>query len=150
MAQETETSMFLKGKEGKFKSGQPKDKGKGKEVRFLGYVISREIITVDPAKVEVVLDWEPLKTITEIRSYLGLAGYYRRFIQDFLKIVMLLSHLTKKGVPFVWGTKFQEAFKTLKAKFTTTPVLIIPNSDKTFVVYTNASLSDLGGVLIQA
>ena len=67
-------------------------------VRFLGHVISSEGIIVDPAKVEAVLEWEPPKIIIEIRSFLGLAGYYRKFIQDFSKIVTPLTRLTKKGV----------------------------------------------------
>ncbi|XP_020245455.1 uncharacterized protein LOC109823587 [Asparagus officinalis] len=71
------------------------------DVRFLGYVISKEGIAVDPTKVEAVLDWEPLKTDTEIHSFLGLAGYYREFIQDFLKISTSLTRLTKKDVQFV-------------------------------------------------
>ena len=68
---------------------------------FLGHVISREGIAVDPAKVTAVLDWEPPKTVTEIRSFLGLAGYYRKFIQNFSKISTPLTRLTKKGVQFI-------------------------------------------------
>ncbi|ONK55502.1 uncharacterized protein A4U43_UnF2320 [Asparagus officinalis] len=111
--------------------------------------LSREGIAVDSAKVEAVLDWEPPKTVTEIRSILGLAGYYRKFIQDFSKIATPLTYLTKKGVQFIWSIECQKAFETLKTKLTSTPVLVIPNSDKTFVVYTDASLLGLGGVLIQ-
>ncbi|XP_020271788.1 uncharacterized protein LOC109846958 [Asparagus officinalis] len=118
-------------------------------LRFLGHVISKEDISVDPTKVEAVLDWEPPKIVTEIHRFLGLAGYYRKFIQDFSKIVAPLTHLMKKGVQFVWGPECQKAFNTLKIKLTTTPVLIIPSSDKTFVVYTDASLSGLGGILMQ-
>ncbi|XP_020245153.1 uncharacterized protein LOC109823279 [Asparagus officinalis] len=114
------------------------------DVRFLVHIISKEGIAVDLAKVEAVLDWEPLKTVTKIRRFLGHAGHYKKFIQYFLKIATPLSCLTKKCVQFVWGPECQKAFETLKAKLTMTPVLIIQSSDKIFVVYTNASLSGLG------
>ena len=78
-----------------------------------------------------------------------MAGYYRRFIQNFSKIAVPLTNLTKKTVPFVWCYKCQEAFDVLKEKLTIAPVLIIPNPDKRFLVYTDASLLGLGGVLIQ-
>ncbi|XP_020272350.1 uncharacterized protein LOC109847530 [Asparagus officinalis] len=112
------------------------------EVRFLGHIVSREGIVVDLAQVLAVLDCEPSKSVIEIRSFLGLAGYYRKFIQDFSKITMPLTCLTKNGVQFTWSTECQKAFDTLKAKLTTAPVLTIPSSDRTFVVYTDASLAD--------
>ena len=96
-----------------------------------------------------MLDWEPPKTVTEIRSFLGLAGYYRKFIQDFLKISTPLTRLTKKGVQFIWSTECQKAFDILKTKLTSAPVLTIPSNDRTFVVYTDASLAGLGCVLMQ-
>ena len=71
------------------------------EVHFLGHIISSDGIAVDPSKVEAVLDWQPPTTVTEIRSFLGLAGYYRKFIQDFSRIASPMTHLTKKGVSFV-------------------------------------------------
>ena len=119
------------------------------EVRFLGHVISGEGIAVDPVKVEAVLDWEQLSTVTEILSFLGLAGYYRKFIQDFSRIATPLTHLTKKGVQYVWSSQCQEAFDCLKQKLTIAPVLMIPSSKQCFVVYTDASLMGLGGVLMQ-
>nr|ABD63178.1 hypothetical protein 20.t00030 [Asparagus officinalis] len=119
------------------------------EVRFLGHVISREGIAVDPAKVTAVLNWEPPKMVTEIRSFLGLAGYYRKFIQDFSKILMPLTRLTKKGVQFIRSVECQKAFDILKTKLISAPVLTIPSSDRMFVVYTDASLAGLGGVLMQ-
>ena len=118
------------------------------EVRFLGHVISREGIAVDPAKVTAVLDWEPPKTVIEIRSFLGLAGYYRKFIQDFSKIVTPTTHLTRKGVQFIWSMECQKAFDILKTKLTTAPVLTIPNSDRIFVVFINTSLAELEDVLM--
>ncbi|XP_020243298.1 uncharacterized protein LOC109821528 [Asparagus officinalis] len=114
-----------------------------------GHVISKDGIAFDPAKVEAVLDWESSKTITKIRSFLGLVGYYSKFIQDFSKIFTPLTRLMKKGVQFIWGLECQKAFEILKTKLTIVPVLIIPSSDKIFVVYTDTSLSGLGGVLLQ-
>ncbi|XP_020263160.1 uncharacterized protein LOC109839142 [Asparagus officinalis] len=119
------------------------------KVRFLGHVIIKEGIVVDPAKVEAILDWEPTKTVIKIHSFLGLMGYYKKFIQYFLKIATPLTRLMKKGVQFVWGPECQKAFETLMAKLTTAPVLIILSSDKTFVVYTDASLLGQRGILMQ-
>ena len=115
----------------------------------MGHVISQEGISVDPSKVEAVLDWSLPTSVTEVRSFLGLAGYYRRFIQNFLKITVPLTNLIKKSVPFVWSSKCQEAFDVLKEKLTTAPILIIPSPDKRFLVYTDASLLGLCGVLMQ-
>ena len=106
-------------------------------------------IAVDPSKVEAVIDWQAPTTVTEIRSFLGLAGYYRKFIQDFFKIATPITQLTKKGAPFTWSVQCQQAFELLKRKLMTAPVLVIPSSDRQFVVYTDASLMGLGGVLMQ-
>jgi hypothetical protein len=119
------------------------------EVKFLGHVISKDGLAIDPSKIEAVLDWLPPTTVTEIRSFLGLAGYYRKFIQDFSRIATPLTQLTKKGVPFVWSAQCQEAFLLLKQKLTSAPVLAIPSNDRCFVVYTDASLLGLGAVLMQ-
>ena len=103
---------------------------------------------MDPSKVEAVVDWQAPTTVTEIHSFLGLAGYYRKFIPDFYKIATPMTQLTKKGVQFIWSAQCQEAFELLKRMLTTAPVLIIPSSDRHFVVYTDASLIELGGVLM--
>ncbi|KAI3762282.1 hypothetical protein L1987_52707 [Smallanthus sonchifolius] len=97
-----------------------------REVQFLGHVINAEGILVDPSKIETVMKWNPPKTPTEIRSFLGLAGYYRRFIQDFSKIATPLTKLTKKETKFVWGVKQDNAFQKLKEKLTQAPVLSLP------------------------
>ena len=113
-------------------------------MRFLGHVISGDGIAVDPSKVEAVLDWKEPSTVTEIRSFLGLAGYYRKFIKDFSKMATPLTRLTKKGMQFIWDSQCQDAFDSLKRKLTSAPVLMIPHSDQSFVVYTDASLLGLG------
>jgi len=84
------------------------------EVQFLGHVISAQGISVDPAKVDAVVKWESPKSTTEIRSFVGLAGYYRRFIEGFSKIVAPLTQLTRKDQPFTWTDKCGESFQELK------------------------------------
>jgi len=116
------------------------------KVKFLGHVISKDGISVDPAKVEAVMQWERPKTITEIRSFLGLAGYYRRFIEGFSKIAAPLTRLTMKGQPFVWTSKSEESFQELKPRLTTSPVLVIPNPNESFEVFCDASKMGLGCV----
>ena len=120
-----------------------------KEVSFLGHVISGNGIAVDPAKVEAVLEWESPKSVTEIRSFLGLAGYYRRFIEGFSKLALPLTQLTCKGKVFVWDARCEESFMELKKRLTTSPVLTLPNLEEPFVVYCDASKMGLGGVLMQ-
>uniref|UniRef100_A0A151UFL5 Retrovirus-related Pol polyprotein from transposon 17.6 n=1 Tax=Cajanus cajan TaxID=3821 RepID=A0A151UFL5_CAJCA len=119
------------------------------ELSFLGHVISSGGIVVDPSKVEVVLKWETPKSVSEIRSFLGLAGYYRRFIEGFSKLALPLTSLTKKRVVFVWDSKCENSFRALKEKLTSAPVLVLPDLSKTFVVYCDASKMGLGGVLMQ-
>ncbi|KAI3724050.1 hypothetical protein L2E82_35815 [Cichorium intybus] len=115
-----------------------------REVQFVGHVVSAEGIKVDPAKIEAVMKWEPPKTPTEVRSFLGLAGYYRRFIQYFSKIAVPLTQLTRKEVKFLWGEKQQEAFEILKKKLCEAPVLSLPEGTEEFVVYSDASNRGLG------
>ena len=119
------------------------------EVKFLGHVISEEGVSVDPSKVEAVLNWKRPETVTEIRSFLGLAGYYRRFIQNFSRIAMPLTKLTRKNQPYVWDEKCERSFTELKERLTSAPVLIIPDPSETYVVYSDASKQGLGCVLMQ-
>jgi hypothetical protein len=97
------------------------------KVPFLGHVLSGEGISVDPAKVQEVLDWKAPTTITEVRSFLGLAGYYRRFILDFSKIAKPMTRLLQKDEKFVWTPKCEEAFHTLRTLLTSAPVLAQPD-----------------------
>ncbi|KAG8475394.1 hypothetical protein CXB51_031885 [Gossypium anomalum] len=120
-----------------------------KEVTFLGHVVSAEEIKVDPRKIEATLEWKPPKSVTEIRSFLGLAGYYRRFVEGFSVLAAPLTKLIRKGAPFVWMNKQQEAFEKLKKVLTEAPVLIQPESGKDFTVYSDASHIGLGYVLMQ-
>jgi len=119
------------------------------EVQFLGHVISAKGIAVDPGKVEAVVKWENPKSATEIRSFVGLAGYYRRFIQGFSKIVAPLTLLTRKDQPFIWTNKCEESFQELKRRLTSAPILVIPDVEKPFEVYCDASHFELGCVLTE-
>ncbi|GJV06266.1 putative reverse transcriptase domain-containing protein [Tanacetum coccineum] len=106
-------------------------------------------IKVDSAKIKAVMNWQTPKDVGEIRSFLGLAGYYRRFIQDFSKIASSLTKLTKKNTPFVWGEEQEEAFVTLRRKLCETPILVLPEGTEDMVVYSDASYFGLGCVLMQ-
>ena len=81
------------------------------QVSFLSHIISKEGFAVDPAKIEAIISWERPKDVTEIRSFLGLAGYYRRFVQGFSSIAMPLTKLTRKNVPFVWTEQCEASLK---------------------------------------
>jgi len=106
-------------------------------------------IKVDPAKVSTVMQWEVPKTPTEIRSFLGLAGYYRRFIQDFSKIALPLTKLTKKTAAFSWDEAQHRAFEELRQRLCTALVLTLPEGTVDMVVYCDASHQGLGAVLMQ-
>ena len=120
-----------------------------KEVVFLGHVISAQRILVDPRKVEAVLKWERPTNVTEIRSFLGLAGYYRRFIEGFSIIASPMTRLTRKETKWEWTDECEERFQELKKRLTTTPVLTLPSWTEGFVVYSDASGKGLGCVLMQ-
>ncbi|KAJ0555858.1 putative nucleotidyltransferase, Ribonuclease H [Helianthus annuus] len=120
-----------------------------REVQFLGHVVNGDGIHVDPTKIEAIKNWETPKTPTEIRQFLGLAGYYRRFIEDFSKIAQSLTLLTQKDKKFDWGIKQEEAFQLLKDKLCNAPILALPEGTDDFVVYCDASRQGLGCVLMQ-
>jgi hypothetical protein len=115
----------------------------------LGHVISAGGIFVDLKKVEVVLKWERLTNVTEIRSFLGLMGYCRRFIEGFSIIASPLTKLTRKEVKFIWSKEYEESFQELKKRLTSALVLAIPLGIEVFMVYSDASKKGLGCVLMQ-
>jgi hypothetical protein len=120
-----------------------------KEVSFLGHVVSNGGITVDPNKVQDVLNLKPTTNVSEIHSFLGLAGYYRRFIEGFSKLAKPMTTLLEKNAKFVWLDKCQANFEELKKRLTTAPVLTLPDLNKSFSIYCDASRLGLGCVLIQ-
>ncbi|GJT99834.1 putative reverse transcriptase domain-containing protein [Tanacetum coccineum] len=119
------------------------------EVHFLGHVVNQNGIHVDPSKIEAVKNWKAPTTPSEIRSFLGLAGYYRRFIANFSKIAKPLTSLTQKNKKYEWGVEQEEAFHTLKNNLCDAPILSLPDGIEDFVVYYDASKQGLGFVLMQ-
>nr|CAE03840.1 OSJNBb0013J13.17 [Oryza sativa Japonica Group] len=118
-------------------------------VAFLGHVISSNGVEVDPSKVEAVLAWNPPKNVSEIRSFLGLAGYYRRFIEGFSKLARPMTELLKKEKKFQWSAACEDSFQEMKKRLTTAPVLTLPDIRKDFEIFCDASRQGLGCVLMQ-
>ena len=120
-----------------------------KEVGFLGHVLSAGGISVDPAKIKSVMEWKAPTTQTEVRGFLGLAGYYRKFVEGFSSIARPMTQLLKKDKKFEWTPKCEECFQELKKRLVTAPILIMPDISKNFDVYCDASRLGLGCVLMQ-
>ena len=118
-------------------------------VAFLGHVISAEGVYVDPQKIEAIVNWKPPTNVIEIRSFLGLAGYYRKFVEGFSKLAAPLTKLTRKEEKFVWSEACQQSFDELKRKLTSAPVLTLPSGHDGYTVYCDASRQGLGCVLMQ-
>ncbi|GJV35388.1 putative reverse transcriptase domain-containing protein [Tanacetum coccineum] len=119
------------------------------KVQFLGHVIDNEGIHVDPAKIESIKDWASPKTPTEIHQFLGLASYYRRFIEGFSQNARPMMKLTQKSIKFDWGEKAEAAFQLLKQRLCSAPILALLEGSENFVVYCDASHKGLGTVLMQ-
>jgi hypothetical protein len=119
------------------------------KVAFLGHVISVGGVSVDPCKVRDVLNWMPPMNVPEIQSFLGLAGYYRRFIKDFSKIAKPMTKLLEKNKAFDWTAECQASFEELKKHLTSAPVLILPDLTKKYDIYCDASCQGMGCVLMQ-
>jgi hypothetical protein len=118
-------------------------------VKFLGHTIFKDGISVDPSKVQEVMDWKPPKSVHQIRSFLGLAGYYHQFIPDFSRIAKPMTELLKKGVKFVWSEACEKVFHTLRQHLTSASVLVEPDNSKPFELFCDASGMGLGCVLMQ-
>jgi hypothetical protein len=119
------------------------------EVLFLGHIINKEGLAVDPKKVADILNWKAPTDARGIKSFIGMAGYYRRFIEGFSKIAKPMTALLGNKVEFKWTQKCQEAFEALKENLTTTPILVLPDVHKPFLVYCDACYTGLGCVLMQ-
>ncbi|XP_070031863.1 uncharacterized mitochondrial protein AtMg00860-like [Nicotiana tomentosiformis] len=117
---------------------------KKKDVAFLGHIVSNEGIKVDPKKIEAVESWPRPSSATKIRSFLGLASYYRRFVEGFSSIASPLTKLTQKGAPFRWSDECEESFQKLKTTLTATPVLDLPSALGSYTVYCDASRIGIG------
>src|SRR5438132_1680012 len=119
------------------------------EVAFLGHIITEKGIAVDPSKVEAILNWKTPTNVIEVRSFLGLAGYYHCFIEGFSKIAQPMTQLLQKGIEFKWTETRQRSFNELKQKLTTAPVLTLPDIHHSFTVYCDAYGQGIGCVLMQ-
>nr|GFB82387.1 putative reverse transcriptase domain-containing protein [Tanacetum cinerariifolium] len=119
------------------------------KVQFLDHVIDNQGIHVDPAEIESVKDWASPKSPTEVRQFLGLTGYYQRFIEGLSKIAKTMTKLTQKKIKFEWGDKQEAAFQLLKQKLCSVPILALPEGSEDFIVYCDASNKGLGAVLMQ-
>jgi hypothetical protein len=108
-------------------------------IHYLGHVISDEGIVVDLTKVEAIMEWPAPTNVPKVRSFMGLVGYYRRFVEGFSKIENLITELQKKNKKFLWTEKCVEAFQRLKELLTTMPILKVPDMDENFLVCTDAS-----------
>ena len=104
---------------------------------------------MNPAKVEAVMQWNRPTNISEIRSFLRMAGYYRRFVEEFSRIAAPLTRLTQKGIKFEWSEVCEQSFQELKQRLVSAPILTIPTGDEGFTIYSDASKKGLGCVLMQ-
>lgn len=119
------------------------------QLSYLGHIISADGVSTDPEKIQVVRQWPVPVSVKDVRSFLGLAGYYCKFVRHFGIISKPLTELLRKGQPFIWTQHHQEAFDTLKQSLISAPVLVMPDFQKMFVVETDASDRDIGAVLMQ-
>ena len=118
------------------------------EVVLLGHTVSKKGVAIDPAKIEAVISWQRPKNVTEVRSFLRLAGYYRRFVEGFTRIASPLTALTRKEHKYAWTKPCEGSFQELKKRLTTASVLAIPQGNTIFTIYCDASKSGLGAVLM--
>jgi hypothetical protein len=117
------------------------------KIHYLGHIISTYGITVDPEKIEAIRGWPMPRNVIEVRSFMGLMGYYRIFIKGFSNIASPITSLQKKGVKFIWTPKCEESFQQLKIILTSAPILKIADLDEDFVVCMDACKEGLDGVL---
>ena len=120
-----------------------------RKVKYLGHVVSEDGIQTDPDKTEAIRNWEQPTTVSNIRAFLGLCSYYRKFVPNFATLAKPLIKMTEKSSKFEWGPEQQESWMKLKQKLTTAPVLVYPDPEATFVLDTDASDQGIGAVLSQ-
>ena len=115
-------------------------------IAFLEHIISKEEISVDPQKIEAVVNWPRPTNATEMRSFLGLAGNYRRFVQDFSRLATPMTRLTRKHVTYKWDADCEDSFQELKKRLISAPILTLPMGEDGYVIFSDASLKGLGCV----
>jgi hypothetical protein len=119
------------------------------QILYLGHVISNEGVSADKTKIAPILKWQRPDNVKALRSFLGMTGYYRKFIKGYGVISKNLTELFKKGVPYIWNTEREESFQALKLALSSTPVLALPDFTQTFVIETDACSRGIGAVLLQ-
>lgn len=119
------------------------------QIAYLGHTISSKGVSTDPAKVQAVQDWPLPQDVKQLRSFLGLAGYYRKFAKNFVVMAKPLTELLKKGSLFVWTHTHSVAFSALKEALVSAPVLALPNFERPFQIQTDACDRGVGAVLLQ-
>lgn len=119
------------------------------QVHYLGHIISKDGVATGPTKVQGIQNWPTPQSVREVRGFLELAGYYRKFVKNFGILSKPLTNLLKKGELFVWTSVQEEAFHLPKQALSTTPVLALPDFTKTFVIETDTSKKGVGAVLLQ-
>ncbi|KAM0929344.1 hypothetical protein ACQ4PT_001454 [Festuca glaucescens] len=119
------------------------------EIQYLGHVISASGVSTDQGKIKPILQWQPPENVKELRWFLGMTGYYRKFIRGYGVISKNLTGLLKKGVPYTWTSATEESFQALKNALSSAPVLALPDFSKTFIIETDACSRGVGAVLLQ-
>lgn len=118
------------------------------QISFLGHVILQQGVFIDPSKIEMIVEWPRSTRITKVRSFLGLARYYRRSVMYFFSLITPLTKLTCKDEKFVWTEDYESSFQELKIKLTSVPILTFSSGSGGFVIYSDVSLCNLGCVLM--
>ena len=118
-------------------------------MEYLGFIVSKDSVATNPAKIKAIIDWPQPKNVRQVRGFLGITGWYRSFIEAYAKVAAALTKLLKKSFSFKWSKEAQQSFEDLKQKLVTAPVLKLPDFSKPFVVTTDASAIAIGGVLQQ-
>ncbi|XP_045090164.1 uncharacterized mitochondrial protein AtMg00860-like [Aegilops tauschii subsp. strangulata] len=119
------------------------------KVVFLGFVVSAKAVEVDEEKIKAIREWVPPQNVSQVRSFLGLAGFYCRFVKDFSSIAAPMNELNKKDTPFQWGDAQDKSFQELKMRLILAPLLSLPDFGKTFEIECDASGVGIGGVIMQ-
>ena len=119
------------------------------EIHYLGHIITGDGILVDPSKIRAIMEWPTPTNVTEVRSFMGLASYYRRFVAGFSRLAHPITSLQRKGHKFQWIEQCERAFQELKRALTSAPILAVPDPSRDFFVCTDASLDGIGAVLMQ-
>ena len=117
------------------------------ELKYLGYMVGKDRIKVDPRKIDTVTRWPRPTNVSQLRSFLGLSNYFRQFIQGYSSLVVHLIHLTRKNVKYIWTDQCQESFEGVKYALTDARVLNLPIFDERFEIICDASLLGIGAVL---